>query len=135
MKVKRLSGVNTFTNNKIVEYELPKTPKTKYIVDDSSFIPMSEAVKQLSRVSVSNEIENMCYDFKDGKDTGMKVPIQRMGMSDITEISQSIMEDIHDITDKIEKGKKKAEKQAVLDAKLQSIKNISVSNTNQTSEN
>ena len=46
-----------------------------YCVDDSAFVPMSEAVKQV--VSGTASPSNLVYQFKDGKDNGEKVPYDR----------------------------------------------------------
>lgn len=61
-----------------------------YVVDDSHFVPMSEAVKRVTGGTLSEaEIKTM-YDFPNGKDTGEKVPIDRthrMMNGDIAEMS------------------------------------------------
>ena len=55
-----------------IEYTIPKTPDSEYIVDDSSFIPMKEAIKQLSAIGSSSDSLKPYYDFQDGKDTGIE---------------------------------------------------------------
>lgn len=133
--MKRLTSYFTHTSNKVVDYKLPTYEKGPYIVDDSCFCPMSEAIKQLSKVSpmTSDEIE-MVYDFPNGKDTGKKVPVQRMPYSsDITEISNSIMEDINEITEKTIKAQKAVKAKADFNAKLNSI-NSSVNNNSSNPE-
>lgn len=61
-----------------------------YVVDDSHFVPMSEAVKRVTGGTLSEaEIKTM-YDFPNGKDTGEKVPVDRthrMMNGDIAEMS------------------------------------------------
>lgn len=58
-----------------------------YCVDDSAFVPMSEAVKQV--VSGTSSPSNLVYQFKDGKDNGEKVPYDRSHRftGDIADIS------------------------------------------------
>lgn len=126
--MKRLSGWTVFCSNKVVDYKLPATPDTKFIVDDSCFCPMSEAVKQLSKVSpLSPEEVASAYDFPDGKDTGKKVPVQRMPYSsDITEISNSIMDDVKEITEKVEKAQEQAKKEAEFNARLNKANNSGI---------
>lgn len=130
-KIMRLSGYNIQTKNSVVEYKLPTYESGAYLVDDSSFCPMSEAVKQLSRTApISADEQQMYYDFPDGKDNGMKVPVQRMpNVSDITEISNSIMEDIHEIAEKQEKAARIAAQDAKFTAQLNAIKNNPSSST------
>lgn len=101
------------------EYEIPKTNPGKYIVDDSHFCPTSEAIKNLqnARPLTEEEIKTM-YDFPNGKDTGQRIPVDRMhGISDITEISTEIKNQSEDVKANInsvkmdyERMKLKAEK-------------------------
>lgn len=122
-KIKRLATVNTTDGAKWINYELPKTPNTEYIVDDSCFIPMAEAIKQLkgSRPMTDEEIK-MCYDFPDGVDNGMEVPIHRKhGIADITEITQDIVNKTHEISEKVEQAKAEEKANAEFNAKLNAI--------------
>lgn len=89
------------------KYKLPKSPDTKYVVDDSSFIPMSEAVKQLGTTPFDGDAYKSYYDFADGKDSGIAIPVSRTkDGKDIAEISSNIMEEVNNIADKVEKEKK-----------------------------
>lgn len=125
--IKRLSTINLTSKVSILEYDLPKTLDSPYIVDDSGFVPMSEAIKSLSRIGSTTEADvNASYDFPNGVDTGIKVPIQRMhGVSDITEVSSAIMEQVEDITNKMEKGKKRVKAQADFNAALEKANSVS----------
>ena len=104
MSVKRL---NTFSHDiGDSKYELPKTPDSPFIVDDSNFIPMSEAVKQLGTTPFNGDTYKGYYDFQDGKDTGIEVPINRTkNGKDIAEISSAIMEKVDDISEELKKQK------------------------------
>ena len=64
-----------------------------YIVDTSSFVPMSEAVKRVTGGTLSKDDIQSMYDFADGKDTGQKVPIDRTHRflsGDIAEMSVEV---------------------------------------------
>lgn len=61
-----------------------------YVVDDSHFVPMSEAVKRVTGGTLSEAEVKAMYDFPDGRDTGAKVPVDRthrMMNGDIAEMS------------------------------------------------
>lgn len=60
------------------EYKLPVTPDSEYVIDDSCFVPMSEAVKQLGlNPNYTGSNNKTMYDFPDGKDSGIEIPINR----------------------------------------------------------
>lgn len=85
--MRRFKNISLFGSS-LYDYEPPKQKNGPFIVDDSSFIPMSEAVKQLSRTNPlgTGYIEG-AYDFPDGIDTGMHVPVARM-RPELPELSQ-----------------------------------------------
>lgn len=60
-----------------------------YVVDDSHFVPMSEAVKRVTGGTLSANDVKVMYDFADGKDTGKKIPVDRTHSytGDIAEVS------------------------------------------------
>lgn len=57
-----------------------------YLVDISSYTPLSEAVAAMKTRSTSPDPSSWSYDFKDGKDTGMSVPVTRYPGIDPTEV-------------------------------------------------
>lgn len=63
-----------------------------YVVDDSHFVPMSEAVKRVTGGALSPDDVKVMYDFADGKDTGKKVPVDRTHSfsGDIAEMSYEL---------------------------------------------
>lgn len=66
-----------------------------YIVDDSGFVPMSEAVKRVTGGALSKEQIKTMYDFPDGTvPSGFRVPLdRRRGFTgDIAEVSQAVRE-------------------------------------------
>lgn len=120
-KVSRLDTLNHAIGN--YEYSLPVTPDSEYVVDDSSFVPMKEAIKQLSTVGSSIDSLRPYYDFQDGKDTGIEIPINRTkDGKDIAEISSHIMEKVGEITEDIENQKRSIKQKEEFNAKLESIK-------------
>lgn len=90
--MKRFKSISIFGST-LEEVKIPTWNKpTKRFVDDSHFIPMSEAVKQLSKTSpLSNGVIETIYDFPDGKDTGMKPPVARL-RPDLAVLSQTVRE-------------------------------------------
>lgn len=107
-----------------IEYDFPKTPDSEYIVDDSSFVPMKEAIKQLSTIGSSSDSLKPYYDFHDGKDTGIEVPITRTkNGKDIAEISSHIMEKVGEISEEVEIQKRSLKRKEEFNSKLEAIKN------------
>lgn len=101
--VSRLSESQGFLGGKIVHYELPKTKDSPYIVDDSQFVPLSEALKQLDNVAgMSSDKASQFYDFVDGQDNGKEIPINRQlhEYNDVTEISNAIQDKVEAINQK-----------------------------------
>lgn len=123
-KIVRDSVIDTLPHEKKRVECLPfnYTPDSEYIVDDSSFIPISEAIKQLKGNNVSaGEIEQT-YDFPNGNDNGMKIPLHRRSdVKDIAEISSGIMEQAEQLSSKIEKEKSKAERMKKYESEMSLI--------------
>lgn len=84
----------------------------KSITDKSSFIPNSELMKKKLKMLGINT--KALYDFTDGKDNGMHIPISRIKGADIAEIEQEIKQDNKNIADAKEKAEaaQKAKEQA-----------------------
>ena len=102
------------------EYSLPVTEDSDYIVDDSAFIPMSEAVKQLGlNHNFTGSDMKTAYDFPDGKDSGIPIPINRTkNGKDIAELSQSIAEQQETISNELQKQKEFEDYQEQVKASL-----------------
>lgn len=93
-----------------LDYKEPPTPDSEYIVDDSTFVPISEAIKQLGNGSSAAASTTLQYDFPDGKDDGREIPFSRSsGFKDIAELSEHINNEQNDIQNKINKAKEEAE--------------------------
>lgn len=82
----------------VINYENPVVEWEESLTDDSHFIPQSENNKSASPLTQADLIY---FDFHDGKDTGVPVPISRIKGVDIAEISNSVVVQNNSITDKI----------------------------------
>lgn len=113
MSFSRLSAVSSVYGGKVIEYTPPVKKYGPYQVDRSHFHPMSEAVKQLTSYQVfGNDAIKPYFDFLDGKDTGLRVPVDRMhGVSDITEISTAVREQSASLRKQLSEQSSKAQKQ------------------------
>lgn len=113
------------------KYSLPVTPDSEYIVDDSCFIPMSEAVKQLGlNPNFTGADQKTAYDFPDGKDSGIEIPINRTkNGKDIAEISTEISNQQDKINSELQKEKAFQDYQAEIDQKMASYKAENVQNS------
>lgn len=84
--MKRFERISLYGSD-FVDYVPPLQEVGKYIVDDSNFIPMSETVKQLSKIQpLSKGVIEGVYDFPDGRDDGRKVEVARL-RPEIVELS------------------------------------------------
>ena len=137
-KILRDSVIDTLPHEKkrVEQLAFPFTPDSEYVVDDSSFIPISEAIKQLKGNNVSaGEIEQT-YDFPNGVDNGMSIPAhRRTDCKDIAEISTAIMQQTEELTAKIEKTKKKAERMKAYETELNMINSKAAADSGNTSQN
>lgn len=87
----------------IIDYNEPIKEFGEYIVDDSNFIPMSEAVKRLSNLTPISETEiNQYYDYPDGNVNG-SIPLNRLsGNDDIAVLSTEIRKEQDSISKEIQ---------------------------------
>lgn len=122
--MRRYNTINLDKTIKIENYAEPKVNYGPYIVDDSNFVPISEAIKQLTSQGLSEVDVKSYYDFVDGHDTGIKIPINRThDGKDIAEISQNIMTQVSDIADKKMAAEKKLNEQIDFQNQLKNINN------------
>lgn len=122
MKLKRIDSVNSLTGNKLIDYEQPKQITNEYLIDDSCFIPMSEAVKQLGVNSSSQTNVNSLYDFPNGKDDGSPIPFTRQrAYNDIAELSNAITDKMNEIKEDIEVQTKLQKTKEDFENRLKSI--------------
>lgn len=87
-----------------VEFDLHQN-FTESITDKSHFVPIADAVRSLKAGSISPEH----YDFPDGKDNGMAIPLSRQRGLDISEVSEAIVNQMEDVKGKIKDFKKQQE--------------------------
>lgn len=71
------------------QYKEPEQVDMPYIVDTSSFIPMSEAVKKVTGRMPDPATVKATYDFPDGRGSADKIPVDRTHRftGDIAEVS------------------------------------------------
>ncbi|QCS37376.1 hypothetical protein [Tortoise microvirus 95] len=75
------------------------------VTDKSYFVPISESVKTVNGAPLSaSEIANN-FDFKNGRDTGMKIPVDRYKGLDLAEISAHERKLRADLEAKVAEGK------------------------------
>lgn len=97
------------------------------IADMSTFIPNSELMRKASREGAMGK---GLYDFPNGKDNGMKVPVARMKGADIAEISEAVKEEQGKVKNKIKAAQQEAEAQARAQASLEAYKKASQTHEN-----
>lgn len=126
----RLNTVNHETKLEVIEYSLPKTLDSPYVVDDSNFIPIKEAIKQLNRIAdpSASELEQS-YDFPNGIDNGKQIPITRThNFGDIAELAVEVNQQTDKMREAIMAGQKElAYKQEVAE-KMKAVKSASIDN-------
>lgn len=76
MKIKRFNTINVLLGSKLETVDIPDYDKGAYIVDRSKFTPVSELAKSVIGQSIG-KTDLSRYDFADGKDNGMSVPVAR----------------------------------------------------------
>lgn len=117
----RYSTISTLGDCNFVTTADPVQVVGSYVVDDSAFVPLSEAVKNVSAGAVSPAMVKTMYDFADGKDDGSSVPVDRTHSftGDIAEVSQLQRK----ASEKVAKDFGEYLQDKVLDDKLQAINN------------
>lgn len=119
----RLNTINTHLKLDVDTYDIPKVKKSDYVVDDSSFVPIKEAIKQLGSNGGQELDIKHSYDFADGKDTGMSIPVGRMkSIKDIAEISATISEQTEKASEILKEARKAQQKQKDFEKSLSEIK-------------
>ena len=114
--MKRFDTIRTNGTIEVIDYELPDVQYDISLTDKSKFIPTDEAIKRLTGQALSASEVEQNYDFVDGKDTGMKVPVGRMKGLDIAEVSTAVRAEQAEIKADIAKAKRAKDFKASLDA-------------------
>lgn len=114
--MKRFKCISIFGSTYDSEYKVPECPKGNRIVDDSKFIPMSEAVKQMSKLPpMAQGVIDGYYDFPDGKDDGRKVNVARM-KPEIVELSVDVRKQQEQLKKDLKKAQRIAEDKAMFES-------------------
>lgn len=121
------------TEKEQYEDKLPIIEAGEFVVDDSAFCPMSEAIKQLSRVNDPTLGQlSECYDFPNGKDNGKQLPITRQrNFGDLAEYSQEIREQSANMNNEILRGQLEAAEEEAFKKELE---NVRIESSGQTSK-
>mgnify|MGYP000043899068 CR=1 FL=1 len=106
--MKRFDTICNLGDQSLVDYEIPDVEFGESITDDSFFVPTAEALKTASGVLSEDEVRRY-YDFPDGKDTGIVVPLARKKGVDIAELSTDVRRQQDEIVSVVNKAKKEAE--------------------------
>lgn len=124
---KRFVTFNSLNGSEHEEYFEPKMEAGEYVVDDSSFIPMEEAIKQLKNSGMTAEEINQSYDFPNGIDSGIEVPLSRQAdMKDIAEISTNIMQQVDELSEHVATEKEYQKKQKDFNKSVNQIRSKNV---------
>ncbi|QCS37169.1 hypothetical protein [Tortoise microvirus 63] len=87
------------------------------VTDKSFFIPMAESVKTVNATPFSEAEIAASFDFKDGKDSGDKIPVDRYRGLDLAEVSQIE----RNLRSKLEKQAKDDKAKAEMKADIEKI--------------
>lgn len=121
--IKRWNTTAWWEKQKTVEYDETAINKGSNscisITDKSSFVPNAELMKKARQGIINGQA---IYDFQNGKDNGMKVPVSRIKGLDIAELSEAIIEQQKDVEGKITEAQAKAEAEARAEASLKAYK-------------
>lgn len=104
--MKRYSSFNAF-ESVIEDYDDSKINGCfdVSVTDDSFFVPESELIKRLRNGVTYGQALQGAYDFVDGKDTGINVPIDRHKGIDIAEVTEYAREVENNAKEKLQKEK------------------------------
>lgn len=119
----RCSSVFSHIINKLYEDSVKCVEPGEFIVDDSCFCPVSEAIKQLGRISDPSPGQLAeVYDFPNGRDNGKQLPItRRRDFHDMAEYSQEIRTQTDDMNNEILKAQIESAERNALQEELRSI--------------
>lgn len=122
----RFNTISVFPSAMCLEaYKEPEQVKMPYVVDTSSFIPMSEAVKKVTGRALDPATVKSMYDFPNGQGNAEHIPVDRTHRytGDIAEVSVALREASEKYADNVSSAAEayKAEQaQADIDAQIAS---------------
>lgn len=123
MKLVRYSSISSIPSASdgrlIVTSAKPVHHYGPYVVDDSGFVPMSEAVKRVTGGTLSAQEVKAMYDFPDGRVTsGFRVPLDRRAdfHGDIAEVSKAVRDSAQGAQEELADAYREYDMQQKLDA-------------------
>lgn len=99
-KMKRYDTIHSLGVCRIVDFENPEYVTGSYISDKSHFTPVSELAKSVVGQSIG-KTDLARYDFADGTDNGMAVPVARR-RPELAEISVDIRRQQAEVKESLE---------------------------------
>lgn len=135
MKYKTLNTINITTKLQYFEVDTKHNMETinaPYMIDDSKFCPTSEALKNINGAPLTDKQIAASYDFPDGKDNGMSLPIGRGRFNDITELTAEIRKtdtSLKNQFNEFSESEKRKQKQAERLSMLNAVKNATSEST------
>lgn len=130
--MKRLNTINPFDGSKYHELKdksLFLTISAPYVIDDSKFSPITQAFKNINGSVLSDEQIAQSYDFQNGKDNGMEIPIGRGRFTDIVEVSTELRESNNKLSESFKDFKESEERKARQKARLEALNQVRESTT------
>lgn len=101
--MKRYDTIHSLGECHVVDYELSEYKKGPYISDRSHFTPVSELAKSVVGQSIG-KTDLARYDFADGVDNGMDVPLARR-RPELAEMSVDVKRQQKKVRQQIEDAK------------------------------
>lgn len=102
--MKRYDTIHVLGNCKVVDFELPEYVVGKYISDKSHFTPVSELAKSVVGQSIG-KTDLSRYDFADGTDNGMSVPVARR-RPELAEMSVEVRRHQKEVSEKLDTARR-----------------------------
>lgn len=108
-----LNTVNMFSKLQRFEVDTKHNMTTinaPYCIDDSKFCPTAEALKNIQGTPLTDEQIANSYDFPDGKDNGMTLPIGRGRFCDITELASEVQKHSENLSNSLNEFKEESKR-------------------------
>lgn len=97
-KITRFSRISIFGSSLSASTVAQPEYSSDYIVDRSHFCPVAEAIASQKVSPYSATEQKLYFDFPDGKDTGVKLPVVRMhDVKDLAEISVAVRNETQNV--------------------------------------
>lgn len=130
--MKRLNTINSFDGaeyHELNDKSLFLRISAPYVIDDSKFSPITQALKNINGTVLSDEQISQSYDFQNGKDNGMELPIGRGRFADIVEVSTEIRESNKTLSESFNDFKESEQRKARQKARLDALNQVRESTT------